>query len=149
MSKLIVANTIEIHAPASQVWTVLTDSKFIQQYMFGCVVETTWKPGSPLLWKGAADGHLYVKGSVVAIDPPHRLEYTVLGADMEIADVPENYLTIIYELKKNKDGCTHLHVSMGDFNAVGNGKARYDETAAGGGWAPMSEKIKQLAEMHS
>jgi uncharacterized protein YndB with AHSA1/START domain len=146
MSKLIVEDTIEIHAPASRVWTILTDSAFIQQYMFGCVVETNWKPGSPLLWKGAADGHLYVKGDVVAIDPPHRLEYTVLGADMKIDDIPENYLTIIYELKQNNESSTQLHVSMGDFNAVGNGKARYDETVAGGGWALMLEKIKQLAE---
>src|SRR5437870_10835438 len=104
MSKLIVEDTIQIQAPAAKVWEVLTDSTFIQQYMFGCVVETTWKPGSPLLWKGAADGHLHVKGNVAAIDPPHRLEYTVLGADMKIADVPENYLTIIYELKNNNGG---------------------------------------------
>ncbi len=146
MSKLIVEGTIEIHAPASRVWTILTDSTFIQQYMFGFVVETNWKPGSPLLWKGAADGHLYVKGNVVAIDPPHRVEYTVLGADMKIADVPENYLTIIFELKKNNDSSTHLHVSMGDFHSVGNGEARYDEITAGGRWAPKLEKIKQLAE---
>lgn len=146
MNKLIVADTVEIHAPASRVWTILTDSAFIQQYMFGCVVETSWKPGTPLLWKGAADGHLYVKGKVLAIDPPHRLEYTTLGADMKIADIPENYLTIVYELKKTSDSSTRLHVSMGDFNAVGNGKARYDETIAGGGWAPMLVKIKELAE---
>ncbi len=146
MSKLIVEDSIDIHAPANRVWTVLTDSTFIQQYMFGCVVETNWKPGTPLLWKGAADGHLYVKGDVVAIDAARRLEYTVLGADMKIADIPENYLTIIYELKNTGGNSTQLHVSMGDFNAVGNGKARYDETMAGGGWTPMLEKIKQLAE---
>jgi len=60
--------------------------------------------------------------------------------------VPENYLTIIYELKNNGGVSTRLHVSMGDFNAVGNGKARYDESVAGGNWAPMLQKIKQLAE---
>jgi uncharacterized protein YndB with AHSA1/START domain len=144
MNKLIVEDTIDVHAPASRVWTILTESTFIRQYMFGCVLETNWKPGSPLLWKGAADGHLYVKGNVVAIDPPHRLEYTVLGADRKIADVRENYLTTVYELTNN-EGSTRLHVSMGDFSAVVNGKARYDETIAGGGWAPMSQKIKQLA----
>jgi len=46
--------------------------------MFGCYAETDWKPGSPLLWKGAADGKLYVKGRVVSIEPPHRLVYTVI-----------------------------------------------------------------------
>jgi uncharacterized protein YndB with AHSA1/START domain len=145
MSNLILEGTIEIHAPSSRVWTILTDSSFIQQYMFGCVVETTWTQGSKLLWKGAADGHLHVKGYVVAIDAPRRLEYTALGADLKIPDVPENYLTIIYELENNGSS-TRLRVSMGDFDTVGNGKARYDETVAAGGWTPRLEKIKQLAE---
>jgi uncharacterized protein YndB with AHSA1/START domain len=146
MSKLIVEDTVEIQAPASRVWAILTDSKFIQQYMFGCIAESDWKPGSPLLWKGATDNQLYVKGNVVSIDAPRRLEYTVLGADMKIADVPANYLTIVYDLAENGNGSTRLRVSMGDFNAVGNGKERYDETTASGGWAPMSAKVKQLAE---
>jgi uncharacterized protein YndB with AHSA1/START domain len=146
MSRLLLEGMIEIHAPANRVWTILTDSTFIQQYMFGCVVETSWKQGSPLLWKGAADGHLYVKGDVVAIDALHRLEYTVLGVDLKIADVPQNYLTITYELKKNNKNSTQLYVSMGDFNAVSGGKARYDETIASGGWTPRLGKIKQLAE---
>ena len=146
MSKF-VEDTIEIDAPAARVWTILTDSSFIQQYMFGCVAETDWQPGSSLLWKGAGDGHLYVKGEVVAIDAPHRLEYTVLGADMAIADVPENYLTIIYNLRENSRNATELRVAMGDFDAVGNGQARYEETMASGGWAPMLAKVKQLAEV--
>jgi len=146
MSKLTVESAIEIHTPPSRVWTILTDSTFIQQYMFNCVVDTTWKPGSALLWKGAQDGVLYVKGNVVAIDPHHRLEYTVMGADGKLADVPENYLTIVYKLRQKNEGSTDLHISMGDFNAVGNGKARYDDTMAGGGWEPMLNKIKRLAE---
>ena len=146
MSKLCLEGTIKIHAPASRIWAILTDSAFVQQYMFGCVVETSWKQGSPLLWKGAADRHLYVKGDVVAIDTPHRLEYTALGVHLKIADLPQNYLTITYELKKNDKNSTQLYVSMGDFNSVGSGKTRYDETIASGGWTPRLGKIKQLAE---
>ena len=145
MSNLILEGRIEIHAPSDRVWRILTDSSFIQQYMFGCVVETSWEQGSKLLWKGAADGHLHVTGKVLAIDAPRRLEYTALGADLKISDVSENYLTIIYELENNGSS-TWLRVSMGDFDTVGNGKARYDETVAAGGWTPRLEKIKQLAE---
>lgn len=146
MSKLMVEDGTQIQAPAERVWKILTQSEFIQQYMFGCIVETDWKPGSPLLWKGAADGHLYVKGHVVAIDSPKRLEYTVIGTDTKLPDVPENYLTIVYKVADQKDGSVNLHLSMGDYNAVGEGKKRYDETVAGGGWAPMLKKIKELAE---
>jgi len=146
MSKLIVEDAIEIQASGQRVWTVLTDSQFIQQYMFGCVADTDWQAGSDLLWKGGADGQLYVKGKIIAIDAPHHLEYTVLGADMKIADIPENYLTIIYDVTAQKPGVSRLHVSMGDFNAVGEGKRRHEESVAGGGWAPMLAKIKELAE---
>lgn len=146
MSKLMVEDGTQIQAPAERVWKILTQSEFIQQYMFGCIVETDWKPGSPLLWKGAADGHLYVKGHVVAIDPPKRLEYTVIGTDTKLPDVPENYLTIVYKVADQKDGSVNLQLSMGDYNAVGEGKKRYDETVAGGGWAPMLKKMKELAE---
>jgi uncharacterized protein YndB with AHSA1/START domain len=146
MSKLMVEDGTHIQAPAERIWKILTDSAYIQQYMFGCVAESDWKPGSPLLWKGAADGHLYVKGRVVAIEPWSRLEYTVIGADMKLADVPENYLTITCKIEDRRDGTANLNLSMGDFDAVGEGKKRYEETVAGGGWAPMLKKIKELAE---
>jgi len=144
-----VVDDIDIDAPAERVWDVLTQPAFTQQYLFGCVPESDWKRGSPLLWKGAADGHLYVKGCVVAIDPPRRLEYTVLGADMRLADVPENYLTIVCTVEARGEGTANLRLSMGDFNAVGEGRKRYDETIAGGGWVPMLKKMKELAESGS
>ena len=64
MPELLIRKSIEIDAPVETLWKILTDSKFIVQYMFGCNAETDWKPGSSLLWKGAADGKLYVKGFV-------------------------------------------------------------------------------------
>ena len=42
----------EIHAPRSEVWRALTDPDQIQKYMFGSRVETDWKPGSRITWKG-------------------------------------------------------------------------------------------------
>jgi hypothetical protein len=35
--------------------------------MFDCNAECEWNPGAPLLWRGAADGTLYVKGNIVSI----------------------------------------------------------------------------------
>ena len=49
MPELVIRHSIEIEAPVTTVWKVLTDNAFIQQYMFGCIAETDWKPGSPLL----------------------------------------------------------------------------------------------------
>lgn len=81
--------------------------------MFGCVVETSWEQRSKLLWEGTADGHLHVKGKVLAIDALRRLEYTALGAGLKISDVSENYPTIVHELDSNGSS-TRLRVSIGN-----------------------------------
>lgn len=146
MNALTVEQEMQIHASAERVWSILTDSLYIRQYMFGCIAESDWKPGSSLLWKGATDGHLYVKGRVVAIDAPRRLEYTVMGADTELADVPENYLTTVYAIKPRSDGSVYLKLSMADFNSVAEGKKRYEDMMAGGGWKSILMKVKELAE---
>jgi uncharacterized protein YndB with AHSA1/START domain len=147
MPELVIRNTVEVDAPVSVLWKVLTDNEFIQQYMFGCYAETDWLPGSPLLWKGAADGKLYVKGHVVAIDAPHRLEYTVIDPNSTIEDIPENYLTMTYELKGRGDGASTLEISQGDFSTVANGQKRYEDSLGGGDFILVA--IKKLAEKAS
>jgi uncharacterized protein YndB with AHSA1/START domain len=143
MSELLIRKQIEIEATAETLWKILTENEFIQQYMFNCHAETDWKPGSPLLWRGAADGKLYVKGHVVAIDPPHRLMYTVIDPNSTIPDIPANYLTMTFVIKPNGNGSV-LEVTQGDFATVAEGQRRYndsldsDDTVLAG--------IKRLAE---
>jgi len=132
VNELVIRQTIEVNAPVSTLWKILTDNEFIQQYMFGCYAETDWKPGSPLLWKGAADGKLYVKGRVVSIEPPHRLVYTVIDPNSAIADIPVNYLTMTYDLKERKGGGSVLEITQGDFAKVENGQNRYNDSLGGG-----------------
>ena len=145
MPELFIRKTIEIDAPAATVWKVLTGNEFIPQYMFGCITETDWKTGSPLLWKGAADGKLYVKGNVVSIEPPHHLAYTVIDPNSTIADIPSNYLTMIYSLKERSQNATLLEIAQGDFNAVENGEQRYKDSL-GDGEDAILKGIKNLAE---
>lgn len=143
MTALEIRQSIEVAAPASTLWRVLTENEFIRQYMFGCNAESDWKPGSPLLWKGAADGVLYVKGHVVSIDPPRRLVYTVIDPNSSIADVPSNYLTVTYELQ-DRGGSSTLEIVQGDFSTVENGEGRYQDALGGGDSILMA--IKKLAE---
>jgi uncharacterized protein YndB with AHSA1/START domain len=145
MTELFIRKSMDINAPVGSLWRVLTDNAFIQQYMFGCYAETDWKPGSPLLWKGAADGKLYVKGHVVAMDAPHRLEYTVIDPNNPaIEDIPANYLTMIYELKGHGDGASTLAFIQGDYAKVAQGQQRYEDTLKGDD--SILVKIKELAE---
>lgn len=144
MSELVIRKTVEIDAPVSTVWKVLTDNDLIQQYMFGCYAETDWLPGSPLLWKGVADGKLYVKGHVVAIEAPHRLEYTVIDPNSDIEDIPANYLKMTYDLKEDGEGSMVLEIAQGDFATVANGQKRYEDVMAGDDH--LMQAIKKLAE---
>lgn len=144
MTPLFIRKSVEVNAPAEALWKVLTDNDFVPQYMFGCVAETDWKAGSPLLWKGAADGILYVKGCVVAVDAPHRLEYTVIDPNNPaVPDIPENYLTMIYEIRE-QGGRTVFELIQGDYSKVAEGQKRYDDTLRGDDH--LLVKIKELAE---
>jgi uncharacterized protein YndB with AHSA1/START domain len=145
MAELFIRNTLDVDAPVSMLWKVLTDNEFIPQYMFGCIAETDWKPGSQLLWKGAADGKVYVKGAIVSINAPYSLEYTIIDAsDSTMADAPENYLSMTYTLTERDANGTTLEITQGDFSKVANGQQRYEHSLGGGDLILVG--IKKLAE---
>jgi uncharacterized protein YndB with AHSA1/START domain len=144
MAELFIRKSIEVNAPADALWKVLTDNELIPQYMFGCVAETDWKQGSPLLWKGAADGKVYVKGNVVAVDEQRRLEYTVIDPNNPaVPDIPSNYLTMIYEIREQGEGLV-FELIQGDYSKVAEGQKRYEDTLKGDD--SILVKIKELAE---
>jgi len=144
MAELFIRKSIEVNAPAEALWKVLTDNTFIPQYMFGCNAETDWKPGSELLWKGATDDKMYVKGTVVAVDEPHRLEYTIIDPNNPaVPDIPANYLTMIYEIREQGEGLV-FEIIQGDYSKVAEGQKRYEDTLKGDDYILL--KIKELAE---
>jgi uncharacterized protein YndB with AHSA1/START domain len=148
MTSLIIENSIIINAPAERVWDALVNPEQTKKYMFGCETVSDWKVGSPLIWKGTHEGRevIFVKGDVVEIEPEKYLAYTVFDPHSTIEDIPENYLTITYDLKsENRD--TLLTVTQGDYAKVAEGDRRYNETYNGGeGWLPILREIKKVVE---
>ena len=145
---LIVKNTIVINAPASKVWDTLVNPQQTKKYMFGCETVSDWKTGSPLLWRGTYEGNemVFVKGIIVDIQPGKFLAYTTIDPNNKvIEDIPENYLTVTYELK-TENGQIILTATQGDYSKVGDGANRYKHTVDGGGWQPILEQIKKLVE---
>jgi uncharacterized protein YndB with AHSA1/START domain len=145
---LFIENSITINASPTKVWDVLVNPEQTKKYMFGCEAVSDWRVGSPLLWRGQYEGKeiVFVKGTVVDIKPERLLVYTVIDPNSTIEDIPENYLTITYELTR-KNGKTHFKVTQGDYSKVGDGDRRYKESYnSGEGWNPILVEIKKLVE---
>lgn len=141
--KLIVEKSIEIKAPASKIWEVLTNPEHTKKYMFGCEVISDWEVGSPLLWKGAGDGIIYVKGNLLKLDSEKLFQFTVFDPNSGIEDIPSNYSTVTIELAPG-NGITNLSMTQGDFGAMPDGQNRF--LSAEAGWDIVLPKIKEMAE---
>ena len=116
--------------------------------MFGCETVSKWKKGSELLWKGSYEGKemIFVKGTIEEIQPGKTLVYTTFDPNSSIADVPENYLHVTYDLKEEHQQ-TLLTVTQGDFSKVADGEKRYKDASNGGeGWNPILIEIKKFVE---
>lgn len=147
--ELFIKNSISIKASPVKVWNALVNPDETKKYMFGCEALSDWKVGSPLIWKGSYEGKemIFVKGSIIAIQPEKLLAYTVIDPNSAIPDVPENYLTVTYTLAQENGG-TMLSVSQGDYTKVADGERRYkDSYNDGEGWNPILKAIKKLVEM--
>jgi uncharacterized protein YndB with AHSA1/START domain len=146
--QLIVKNVIAINAPAAKVWDALVNPEQTKKYMFGCETVSDWKIGSSLLWKAEYEGKemVFVKGSIVDIQPDKLLVYTVIDPNSTMEDIPENYLTVTYNLSI-ENSQTILTVTQGDYTKVADGERRYKETYNNGeGWNPILVEIKKLVE---
>jgi hypothetical protein len=88
---------------------------------------------------------VFVKGKIVEIIPEKFLSYTTIDPNSGIEDIPENYLTVTYDLKE-ENGQILLTATQGDYSTVGDGEKRFRETLEGGGWQPILDEIKKLVE---
>src|ERR1043166_1080843 len=133
----------DIRAPRSAVWRALTDPDEIEKYMFGSRVETDWKPGSRITWKGEYEGKTYEdKGEILEVVEERRLKVTHFSPLSGKEDAPENYHTLVYELKEN-DGKTHVSLSR-DNNPS---KEAADHSRAN--WEKMLAALKEVVEEQS
>ena len=145
---LVIKNSIVINAPASKVWDALVNPQQTKKYMFGCETVSDWKVGSELLWTGEYEGKemVFVKGTIVSIDPEKLLVYTTIDPHSTIDDVSENYLTVTYALTE-ENGQTVFTVTQGDYTKVAEGERRYLEAYNNGeGWNPILVEIKKIVE---
>jgi uncharacterized protein YndB with AHSA1/START domain len=133
----------EIRAPRSEVWRALTDPDQIRKYMFGSTVETDWKPGSPITWKGEYEGKRYEdKGEILEVVEERRLKVSHFSPLSGEEDAPENYHTLLYELEED-DGTTHVSLSQD------NNRSEEAAEHSRANWEKMLSGLKQVVETQS
>ena len=133
-------STIAINAPASKVWDALTKPELIKQYLFGTEVATDWQVGSPITYKGKWEGKIYEdKGKVLQMEKGKLLVSTFWSSLSALADIPENYKTVRYELSADDKG-TRLTITQD------NNNSQEEADHSGQNWKMVLEGIKKLVE---
>ena len=133
-------STIAINAPASKVWDSLTKPELIKQYLFGTEVTTDWQVGSPITYKGEWEGKTYEdKGKVLQIEKGKLLVSTFWSSLSNLADIPETYKTVRYELSVDDKG-TRLTITQD------NNDSQEDANHSAQNWRMVLDGIKKLVE---
>lgn len=132
--------TVVIDAPAAKVWQALTSPDVIREYMFGTRVETDWKIGSSIYWRGQHQGQEYEdKGTILQVLPEKLLQHTYHSSMSGIEDQPENYFNLIYELEEvdNQTTVTLTTSNLPDENSVQHIEQN---------WKEVLMKLKEVVE---
>ncbi|WP_280154450.1 SRPBCC domain-containing protein [Piscinibacter sp. XHJ-5] len=88
-----------IGAPAERVWEALVTPALIKRYFFGSDVESDFRVGSPIRWRGEFNGKKYEdKGEVLVADRPSRLSVSHWSPTAGEPDAPEHYHVVTYDL---------------------------------------------------
>lgn len=105
----------ELEADIEDVWRALTDPDEAQQHHYEHVVDSTWMPGEPVRYRSG--DAVVIHGTVVDVDPPHRLVHTFAFTSEEAAGDEASLVT--WTLEPDDDGTRVLlvHEGFGSRNA--------------------------------
>ncbi len=138
--KLIVHAEIGINTSADKVWEALTKPELVKQYLFGTNMNTTWEVGSPITYSGEWEGKPYEdKGTVLEVIPGKKIVTTYWSSASGVADLPENYKTVTYEIFPEGDS-TKVVITQ-DNNGTEESKAHSEQN-----WNMVLGGMKKLLE---
>ena len=131
---------VSIDAPRSVVWNALIDPKSIKEYMFGADIETDWKVGSPVTWKGQSDGRRYEdRGKILTYNPESVLTFSHQSGSSGIDQLGENYHHVTIELT-SLDGKTRVALTQ-DNNLTSESRDHSEKN-----WKTILENLKKFVE---
>ena len=105
MEALTIEKKIELKAPIKSVFSALTNSDEIPKYFPLKSVESAWKVGSEVLYKGEVNGTPFTDyGVIEKLNFPNEYRYRYWSDNHGTERTEENHLTISYSLEKLNEG---------------------------------------------
>ena len=107
-------SSIHIEASRETVWSVVTEPAYVKQWQYGSQLQTDWSVGSQIRFISEWQGQTFEQwGTVVHVDAPNRLAYSLFAPRPDLEDKPENYFTMTYILDGD-EGATTLTILQED-----------------------------------
>ena len=101
-----IKKSIVINATAERVFDALTTSAEIVRYYPLEKVTSSWEVGRELRMEGTAEGNKFEDvGMIRRLDRPSCFKYSYWNENHGTENLPENHLTIRYEISKTDAGC--------------------------------------------
>jgi uncharacterized protein YndB with AHSA1/START domain len=139
MTETATATTVAA-APLESVWHAITDPATIARYLYGTQVETDWKQGSPIVYRGEWEGKPYEdKGVILEIEPPVKLVTSYYSPLSGKPDEPSSYQNVSYLLAAEGAGTRVTITQDGCADA-----AEAERMAAN--WSATLDGLKQVVE---
>ena len=133
-------STVTINAPRDVVWVVVTLPEYVRQWQYNSELTTDWTVGQPIRFSAEWQGQTFEQwGTVLDFDEPSRLRYSLFAPRPGLADVPENYFTMTYELTDVDDG-TLVTFIQEDPREPGDGEVETDDDN------PVLRALRDVAE---
>jgi len=139
MTAHIVHKKISLKASPAEVWDALTDPEKTKKYFFNCRVFSSWKPGSPIVFKGRIFlvKKIEMHGTIIQAEPGKLLQYKLAnGKDGKT-------FSFVTDKLNYSNGGTVLEITddVGAGEGAEKRKARSEK-----GWDKVLAGLKKLVE---
>jgi uncharacterized protein YndB with AHSA1/START domain len=129
-----------ITADIETVWDLLVNPTKTSQLFWGSTVESDFKVGSPIMWKGLWDGKPFEdRGTIKGVQRNALLQYTHWSTATSTAEDEASHNLLTFRLSQEKDG---VRVVMEHQNIATLQMKEHSE----GMWKQLLATMKKMAE---
>ncbi len=138
----------EIRATPREVWKALTTPALLKRYFMGADVESDFKVGSPITFRGNFKGKAYQdKGEIKVATPDKRLEFSHFSPLSGLPDKPENYHLVSIDLS-TRNGATKVSLTQSNLEGGPKPSDAKMRPEFEKNWAGVLAGLKKVVEEH-